>query len=311
MYNIKLAPYVCNKFKNIERLFLRRLVMNEIPEDSFSDCKNLKSLILRTDQFSNSYITNLPQNLLAGNPKLTNFEASLKDLHSVPTNFFINNPNLYSISIKESKIRTLPDNLFKPLTNLHELYLSKNNFYNIKIAWFENLENLQILYLNDNHITDIPKNAFTSLKNLAEIWLSYNRIRVIHSDSFGQHPKLEHINLMYNSINAIDEKFIDNISVKYLQFLSNSCTSDQFYDKDGDKTDLKEGLKTCFKNYQPRVEVGGRINVDESEPEPTTPAVSLFDQVDGEELLKNFMFLFNQVKQEMDKQSTTTENLNV
>ncbi|KAL7014208.1 hypothetical protein ACKWTF_015800 [Chironomus riparius] len=308
MTTSKLPEYLCTKFINLQRLFFQRLVLKEIPQNTFVKCKNLEDLKLQSSLYSSKYITKFPTKLLAGNPKLKVFEAKLQKLRSLPFKFFENNLNLTRISLKDNKIKVLPTHIFKPLVNLKELILSKNIIQKVKPGYFETLENLDTLFLNDNQITDIPKNAFTALKNLNDLWISFNNIKTIHSDSFGQHPKLESINLMYNSINAIDEKFIDNIGIKHLQFFSNNCANEQFYDKDGDKTALKEGLKTCFENYQPRVDVVERVDVEEPETESTTPAVSMFDQVDGDEMLKNFMILFNQIKEEMDKQSTTTEN---
>ena len=133
----------------------------------------------------------------------------------------------------------------------------------INPRWFETLVNLESLYLDDNQISDIPKNAFAALKNLNELWISSNSIKVIHSDSFSQHPKLASVYLMYNRINAIDEKFIDNIGIKNLQFTNTKCAQKQFVPESEDKSKLKEVLKTCFENYEPRVETATAADVAE------------------------------------------------
>ena len=85
-----------------------------------------------------------------------------------------------------------------------------------------------------------------------------NRLKTIHANSFGILPNLTTINVRFNIIDAVDEKFIDNIGVKYFQILSNNCVSQQFYDENGEKNALKEALKPCFENYQARVDVGER-----------------------------------------------------
>jgi len=258
VYSADVSQYLCNKFKNLEQIFFQKLVLSELPENSFSSCKNLNSLILKGDSNSNPHITKLPQNLLSGNPKLTHFEASLRELRSIPENFFTNNLKLKSIDLGQNKLRTLPADIFKSLDDLNKLTLSNNDLRIINPAWFEGLKNLEILFLVDNHITDIPKNAFNSLINLKVLLLSFNDLKTIHSDSFGVHRKLEEINFIHNKIDAIDEKFIDNIGVKRFKFNRNYCESVNFYDENGVKRALKKVLKPCFENYQPRVDVGER-----------------------------------------------------
>ncbi|CAG9811207.1 unnamed protein product [Chironomus riparius] len=281
----------CQKFSNLEVIYLSDAELELIDEDSLSNCKNLDKMTL----FGNK-IREIPKNLLTQNSNLTYFLISDNQLTTLPENLFLNQKELRNLDLSDNQINVLPGNIFRPLVKLEVLILSKNKLQSINPDWFVNLQNLKWLGLDENQIVEIPSKCFASLKNLEIFWINENRIKSlksdnfnglqnlhtlslysndisdlpagvftqltnlqelslnsnkltkIHSDSFGVHSQLARVYFQGNKINAIDPKVIDKTSILILNMANNICS--QLLTET--KSKIKQDLKMCFENYQPR-----------------------------------------------------------
>ena len=106
-----------------------------------------------------------------------------------------------------------------------------------------------------NEISDLPANVFTPLKKLRSLGLRSNKLTTIHSDSFNVHNNLTRVSLDCNEINAIDENFIDNAALSFIDMRNNTCSQAEL-SKTGSTNEfiieIKSSLRKCFDNYQPR-----------------------------------------------------------
>ncbi|CAG9811665.1 unnamed protein product [Chironomus riparius] len=215
-------------FLNLNQLTHLHLDFNKIkdlPPKIFSSLSNLKLLSIRGNQ-----ITKL-------NPK-----------------WFENLQNLEFLQMNNNKVKELPDNTFVYLTGLTHLEFANNGLQTLNPNSFANLKSLKTLYLSENDITGFPKNVFKPLENLTFLWINDNKIKTIHSDSFGMHNNLVMSGMSNNKIEAIDEKFIDNVALTHMFLEGNICIKEGI--KGSDRSVMKQKLKQCFENYQPRQDVG-------------------------------------------------------
>ncbi|XP_070505241.1 serine protease gd-like [Chironomus tepperi] len=72
-----------------------------------------------------------------------------------------------------------------------------------------------------------------------------NKLTIIDAASFGVHKNLKLIYLHNNKISQIDEKFIDNTAVNWINMEGNMCSNKEL----GGIERIKASLKTCFENY--------------------------------------------------------------
>jgi len=241
----ELSP-ICRRFENLE--YIDVYDVKSVDENLFQQCRNLKIVSI-----IKSEIEEIPENLFVEQPQLTSINLRVNKLRTLPENVFTNQKELEYLYLNDNQISCLPSNIFKSLKKLRRLDLYRNKIQSLNPKWFETLQSITFLFLSDNKINDLPKDVFAQLGNLEWINLDDNQLTTIHSDSFGIHKYLEYIYLQNNKINAIDENFIDNITVKSsLDMSGNICSNEDIEERDENK--VKQKLSTCFKNYRPRQE---------------------------------------------------------
>ena len=212
---------ICETFNNAVRIDLSSVGIQSVAENSFRNCKNLQHLYLYSNQIA-----------------------------IWPVNIFQKQQKLVELSIHSNNISDLPENIFDPLQNLDDLVLAINPIKNLRNEWFEKLGNMRELRLQDMQIEELPKDVFSSMKKLELINLGINKIRVIHADSFGILPNLTTVYISNNQIDAIDEKFIDNTGVQFLDMTYNKCANVYIYDLSASRESMRNKLQVCFENYQ-------------------------------------------------------------
>lgn len=229
------------RFKNLNGISIKNV--KSIAGDSIQNFGNLKVF-----ELSSTEVRELPVNFFSGNSKLFEIILFETKLTSLPENIFSNQKDLKWLRLEKSQINSLPANIFKPLTNLKILSIAQNKIRTLNPAWFETLGRLEKIALGENQISDLPKNIFNKLVNLDFISIDKNKLTTIHSDSFGDINKLTFVDFNSNKINAIDEKFIDKFEMDWMNFENNVCTNDYIFNKEA----VKQKLKACIDNYQPR-----------------------------------------------------------
>lgn len=124
-----LTSNLCEVFPLLETLVIdtfRSHKLDEIEEDTFLQCKNLRKLHLR----SNS-LRILEENLLNQNLALV------------------------EISISDNQIETLPDTFFHNLTSLQWLFLNGNQLKQIPVEALRDLKKVEWLDLHSNQLSEL------------------------------------------------------------------------------------------------------------------------------------------------------------
>lgn len=236
---------ICIQFENLERIELRYLGIQIIDKNSFKNCKNLSWLDL-----GDNAISTIPEDTFSSNTELKRIMLSFNQLTNLPDNLFKNQQNLEYLSLSANKLSNRLDNILNPLINLTNLVLSGNQITSLKVEWFSHLTKLKNLYLNTNQIEELPKNMFSSLRELAVIEVARNYLTVIHADSFGDFRRPQWFDIQSNQIFAVDEMFLNNTNVMFLNILFNVCASQRFQDDSPNRHQIRFGLRTCFQNYE-------------------------------------------------------------
>jgi len=236
---------ICEKFKYVTRIYLQSIGIQIVDEYSFKSCKNLLYLSLAGNK-----ITKFDEKSFSEKLELQTLHLNNNQLTTLPANVFANQQKLKELWLYGNRITDLPENIFHSLTNLTILDMDNNQIKNLSSEWFKNLQTLIFLYLNSNQIEELPKNVFSPLEKTTLITLRMNELKVIHSDSFGISPNLTDVYFENNQINAIDERFIDNIGLHWLDMRSNSCANDFIFDSSASRQSMRNTLQTCFNNYK-------------------------------------------------------------
>jgi len=209
----------CQRFKNLYKIFVYDV--KSVDKNLFHQCRNLYEIWI-----TNSEIEEISEKLFYEQPQLTEIRLNENKLRTLPEDVFTNQKELLYLHLFSNQISCLPSNIFKSLTKLTDLTLFRNN------------------------IQELPKNIFVRLENLRELNLHGNQLTTIHADSFGIHKRLFRVDLNANKINAIDEKLIEDTTVKSILMYANVCSKEIIEGRNK----IKEKLSTCFKNYRPREE---------------------------------------------------------
>ncbi|XP_070505116.1 uncharacterized protein [Chironomus tepperi] len=210
----------CEKFTNIETVFVSQLRILSFRENSLWNCQNLSKLY-----FYENKIRELPENFLAKSTKLTVLNLDFNYLTELPDNFLKNQTALEELSLTNNQFITFSSNFFDSLSNLYILGLGSNKITAIDSKWFEKLENLVCLGLERNEIIEVPSNSFASIRYLVELNLSNNRIKMLNSNSFDGLRSLKTLKLDHNKIMELpDNIFLDTENLQELNIGHNKLT---------------------------------------------------------------------------------------
>ncbi|KAL7013282.1 hypothetical protein ACKWTF_015318 [Chironomus riparius] len=225
------------------RIWFNKNRLTTLPDNFFQHQKELKHLELQENQ-----INFLPSSIFQSLKKLETLMLNDNKLQTINPKWFLNLQHLQWMRFDKNQITEIPSKCFKPLKNLEWLWLYDNNIKSLKPDNFQGLLNLQTLNLKDNEISDLPARVFSHLMNLLGLNLANNNLTSIHSDSFSNHRLLTEIWLQDNKIKSIDEKFMDQSPVSYLNMTNNICCTFQL----SARYIIKRELKKCFEDYEPR-----------------------------------------------------------
>lgn len=124
-----LTSNLCEVFPNLTSLVIetfRQHKLEEIEEDTFVECKNLKKFHLRANS-----------------------------LRVLENNLLNRNLALIEISISDNRLETLPETLFHNLENLRWLFLNGNHLKQIPVEAFKDLKKVEWLDLHGNQLIDL------------------------------------------------------------------------------------------------------------------------------------------------------------
>lgn len=233
----KIPTNLCEKFKNVEGLFMSSMRIEVIDENLLKNCESLE-----ISNLSWNKIKKLSKNAFASQLKLKSLDLSYNELTELDENLFANLTSLKNLKLDENKIKTLPSRIFTHLIDLEELYLT------------------------GNEIQNLPNGIFSSLINLQKLFLNKNQLTTLHFSSFGDAvKKLTKFDIEHNEIKSIDERIIDNNpELKFIGSVYNPCTTSGYEVIEGADTgkpvfgnySIKSALKDCYSNYKEGAKVG-------------------------------------------------------
>jgi len=236
---------ICDTFPNIGGLELWFIGIERIDADSFRNCKNLVHLDL-----SSNRISEIDERSFSENSMLFRIFLFGNRLTTLPENLFLNQHDLTALIMSRNNFVDFPLSIFVSLRNLVRLDMDDGQLTHLRVEWFRNLINLQTLNLFSNQLEDLPRNVFNPMQRLLDLNLNFNQLKVIHSDWFGVLPNINSVSFRGNQINAVDERFIDNTCVRWIDMLNNLCVSEIIFDDSPSRQQMRNTLQTCFNNFQ-------------------------------------------------------------
>lgn len=157
IYNSKLAVLTsafCDGFPNLESLNAMAQGIEIIRDNAFSQCRNLISLVLTTNQ-----IKVLPENLFRQNPLLQMVAMVLM------------------VAITSSGLIGITDNQFATNTRLQTLNLNNNQIADFPTSAVANCRELWTIWLDKNDLLDLDESSMIlSLPQLWEVAINHNII---------------------------------------------------------------------------------------------------------------------------------------
>jgi len=227
-------PNGFNNFTAINGTHMRGMTNEDVRSVirvSNSNSTNVPSIICDTFQnasiieLGSTSVKSIDENSFRNCIQLEFLHLFINTISEIEENSFLQNSKLINLSFQINQIKELPANIFKSLINLNQFTVSTNQISNLSPKLFEPLQKLTNLLLDSNNLT------------------------IIHSDSFGVLPLLKQVHLQNNKINAIDEKFIDNTGVTYLDMRNNLCVNELISDSSLLRELMRSKLQKCFENY--------------------------------------------------------------
>ena len=241
LLNTTILPSIfCEKFINIDEIFISSRQIQKITSSTLRGCKKLVWL------WHESGLVTIEEDAFVNNLELDRLLLRMNQLETLRENVFRNQNELKHLNLDQNRIYDLPGGIFRSLRNLETLNLAQNLLRELKVEWFETLGNLDILTLNDNQIEELPKNVFSNLKSLSWIILFRNNLKVIHSDSFGFLPNSIDAEFQKNQIYAIDPRFIEDTGLYCMNVRWNLCVNTLLEGR----SQLRTHLAQCFYNYE-------------------------------------------------------------
>lgn len=157
---------------------------------------------------------------------------------------------LETVHLQSAGVKRIDSYSFEMCNNLVMLNSYNNSLAFLSPDAFRRTIRLEVIYFSTSDIEELPKGIFSSLVNLQVFFLRLSKLKVINSDSFGYLPMLKTANLDGNQIDAIDERFINDTAVNYIDLEDNKCLDKIVQDNSESRAEMRYQLRTCFRNFE-------------------------------------------------------------
>ena len=205
--------------------------LTELPENIFFGLPKLRQL-----KVANNSLTALHRSIFSDLTKLKQLYLNGNDLTELPPRIFNGLTELELLNLHNNNLERLAGpgvtdltgGLFVDLTKLLNLDLGNNNLFAMHEDTFSSLTRLRKLYLNDNSLTALlPEGIFSSLTKLEELNLNGNGLTSLPGGIFSDLTKLEELNLKDNGLTSLPGGgiFSDLTALKSLSLKGNGLTS--------------------------------------------------------------------------------------
>lgn len=199
-FSVHLPEKSFNDCLNLRSLNLPALGLEVLPEDAFRGLTNLRSLDLNQNRLTSipfGIFTNCCKNMISLN-LAKNHLTSTHSLKPVTGLLSLRQLNLYGNHISE-----IPARSFLGMDSLSDLNLEHNQLQRLESGAFEGLISLRKLYVDGNQLTSIAVEMFSGLTHLKQLDLGGNRFTELPSGGFSTLKSLSGLSLRKNHIYSI------------------------------------------------------------------------------------------------------------
>lgn len=204
------ARIVGNHLENMDdgdvvQVFSESSHINVIPTKICKQFKNLQEIILNSDR-----IEQLTQNTFSNCRNLVKISLEANRIHTIHKDTFDELSTLTHLYLSNNLITKLNKDTFKNLKQLQILFLSNNDFKTLNPEILENLKQLRQLNLNRLRLSSLSDEIFQKNVNLNSVDLSENNLTSISADLLKPLPDLITLDLSYNQIKTIHRSAFDS-----------------------------------------------------------------------------------------------------
>ena len=237
-------------FSGLDRLYIRRNGITELPADIFDGLDSLTQL-----NFSSNFLEELPAGIFSGLPSLeyllpydnllTSFEADWFDgfdgsasltwlnfrgnrISTIDADAFDGFSALRWLYLDFNDLRTFPDGLFDGLSSLSTLHANFNDLQTLPSGLFDRMTSdaqpgvnasLSNLYLSNNELTSMPSGLVDNLSALSRLYLHRNELASLPSGFLDDVVRLTNLTLGHNELASLPSGFFsagNNLELLYL-----------------------------------------------------------------------------------------------
>lgn len=203
-----LAPKIFHNLDKLKVLSLRRNKFETLPLGLFDTNTQLEKINLS----ENIDLKELPENLFADKPNLSQVQLNWCNLTTLPGTLFKNSNALEELEVENNRLGEghggeLPIQLLWGKTRLRRLALKNNYLQFLPYEFFKDLINLEYLNLNDNFI-QLTSNNFEKQINLRSLHLSNNYLQVFNA-SCRNLKNLQKLDVSKNGLTLVENAAYD------------------------------------------------------------------------------------------------------
>ncbi len=211
VYSTKLnglsSPYIIRNCKNLTHLELNLKDFAGISSDTFTDCKKLEKLRIKSD-----LLNDLPDNLFENQPNLfqslkikrLDYEGNPSHELNFPIEFLNLHGTIEELTIMNTNLSQIPENFVPTLRSMKQLKRFSLPYNSIRsVEAFVDLPNIELIALSRNNIQELPADAFKGCPRLTALFLKHNPIKALRGDEFNQLGGMKILSLWFSNLVSI------------------------------------------------------------------------------------------------------------
>ena len=220
-------------FSGLDKLYIRRNGITELPADIFDGLDSLKQL-----NFSSNFLEELPAGIFSGLPSLEYLVADDNLLTSFEADWFDGfdgSASLTWLNFRGNQISTIDTDALDGFSALRWLYLDFNDLRTFPAGLFDGLSSLSTLHANFNDLQTLPSGLFDRMTSdaqlginasLSNLYLSNNELTSMPSGLVDNLSALSRLYLHRNELASLPSGFLDDVGdLRFLTLGHNELAS--------------------------------------------------------------------------------------